>query len=120
MTSTDAAAQSRSRSALLTLLALIGFIAGWRAMVAAGVSLSVDEAYYVAWSKSPDFGYWTKPPMIAWTIGAARLLCGESAGCVRLVPVIAFPLSTLLMFALARRLSFTEWQACVAALCTAG
>ena len=116
MTVTDAAAQSRSRSALLTLLALIVLIAGWRAMVAAGVSLSVDESYYVAWSKSPDFGYWTKPPMIAWTIGAARMLCGESAGCVRLVPVIAFPLSTLLMFVLARRLAFTEWQACVAAL----
>jgi len=110
------AAESRSRSALLTLLALIVLFAGWRAMVASGVPLSVDEAYYVAWSKSPDFGYWTKPPMIAWTIGAARQLCGESAGCVRLVPVIAFPLSTLLMFALARRLSFTEWQACIAAL----
>jgi 4-amino-4-deoxy-L-arabinose transferase-like glycosyltransferase len=116
MISTNATAESRSRSALLTLLALIVLIAGWRAMVAAGLSLSVDEAYYVAWSKSPDFGYWTKPPMIAWTIGAARLLCGDSAGCVRLVPVIAFPLSTLLMFALARRLSFTDWQACVAAL----
>ena len=110
------AAESRSRSALLTLLALIVLFAGWRAMVASGVPLSVDEAYYVAWSKSPDFGYWTKPPMIAWTIGVARELCGESAGCVRLVPVIAFPLSTLLMFALARRLSFTEWQACIAAL----
>ena len=110
------AAESRSRSALLTLLALIVLFAGWRAMVASGVPLSVDEAYYVAWSKSPDFGYWTKPPMIAWTIGAARQLCGESAGCVRLVPVIAFPLSTLLIFALARRLSFTEWQACIAAL----
>ncbi len=116
MSFTDATAESRSRSALLTLLALIVLLAVWRAMVAAGVSLSVDEAYYVAWSKSPDFGYWTKPPMIAWTIGAARLLCGESAGCVRLVPIIAFPISTLLMFALARRLSFTEWQACVAAL----
>jgi len=116
MTFTDATAESRSRSALLTLLVLIVLIAGWRAMVAAGVSLSVDEAYYVAWSKSPDFGYWTKPPMIAWTIGAARFLCGESAGCVRLVPVITFPLSTLLMFLLARRLAFTEWQACIAAL----
>ena len=116
MISINATAESRSRSALLTLLALIVLFAGWRAMVASGVPLSVDEAYYVAWSKSPDFGYWTKPPMIAWTIGAARQLCGESAGCVRLLPVIAFPLSTLLMFALARRLSFTEWQACIAAL----
>ena len=116
MSVSDATAQRRSRSALLILLVLIVLLAGWRAMVAAGVSLSVDEAYYVAWSKSPDFGYWTKPPMIAWTIGAARWACGESAGCVRLVPLIAFPFSTLLMFALARRLAFTEWQACIAAL----
>lgn len=104
------------RAPLLALLAAIGLLALWRALVAAGVPLSVDEAYYVAWSKTPDFGYWTKPPMIAWAIGAARAACGESPGCVRMVPVIAFPISTLLMFALARRLSFSPAQACIAAL----
>lgn len=104
------------RSAWFAVIAGIALLALWRALVAAGVPLSVDEAYYVAWSKTPDFGYWTKPPMIAWAIGAARSVCGESPGCVRMVPVMAFPLSTLLMFALARRLSFSPWQACVAAL----
>lgn len=100
----------------LALAAAVALLALWRAWVAAGVPLSIDEAYYVAWSKTPDFGYWTKPPMIAWAIGAARAACGESAGCVRMVPVLAFPLSTLLLYALARRLSFDPWQACIAAL----
>ena len=112
----DTSAASRSHKALLTLLAVVLLLAVWRVMVAAGIPLSVDESYYVAWSKSPDFGYWTKPPMIAWTIGGARALCGDALGCVRTVPVVAFLLSTLLMFALARRLAFTRWQASVAAL----
>ena len=104
------------RAAWLTLAVVVLLLALWRAWVAGGVPLSIDEAYYVAWSKTPDFGYWTKPPMIAWAIGAARNVCGESAGCVRMVPVLAFPLATFLMYALARRLSFTPWQACAAAL----
>ncbi len=109
-------AVAQTRAAWLLLLAAIVILALWRAWVAAGVPLSVDESYYVAWSKTPDFGYWTKPPMIAWAIGAARAVCGESPGCVRMVPVLLFPLSTLLMYAVARRLSFAPWQACAAAL----
>ncbi len=105
-----------SRAVWFALALAVALLAVWRAWVAAGVPLSIDEAYYVAWSKSPDLGYWTKPPMIAWAIGGARAACGESAGCVRMVPVLAFPLSTFLMYALARRLSFTPWQACAAAL----
>lgn len=109
-------AVSSTRAPLAALLVALGLLALWRALVAAGVPLSVDEAYYVAWSKTPDVGYWTKPPMIAWAIGAARALCGEAPGCVRLVPVLAFPVSSLLVFALARRLAFSPWQACIAAL----
>ena len=111
-----APASPAARSAWLAVIAGIALIALWRALVAAGIPLSVDESYYVAWSKTPDFGYWTKPPMIAWAIGAARSVCGESPGCVRMVPVLAFPISTMLMFGLARRLSFSPAQAGVAAL----
>ncbi len=115
-------ARARAAAALsphrpwLVLVVVVALLALWRARVAAGVPLSIDEAYYIAWSKTPDFGYWTKPPMIAWAIGAARAACGESAACVRMVPVLAFPLSTLLVHVLARRLSFAPWPACVAAL----
>ena len=33
------------------------------------IELSVDEAQYWHWSQNLDFGYFTKPPLIAWTIG---------------------------------------------------
>jgi hypothetical protein len=42
-------------------------------------------------------------------------LCGEGPGCVRLVPLVAFFASTLLFFALARRIGARPWSACLAA-----
>ena len=32
------------------------------------IELSVDEAQYWHWSRNIDFGYFTKPPLIAWLI----------------------------------------------------
>lgn len=109
----DAAAEARR--ALLATLAVVALVALWRAPVAAGVPLSIDESYYVAWSKSLAWGYWTKPPAIAWAIALARGACGEGAFCVRLVPLAAFAVSTLLFFALARRIGARPWSACLAA-----
>jgi 4-amino-4-deoxy-L-arabinose transferase-like glycosyltransferase len=80
-------------------LTLLG---AWRWWVGSGLPLSVDEAYYFAWSLTPDWGYWTKPPLIAWAIGAADTLCGPTTGCVRGVGVIAFTLSSLLIYGLSR------------------
>jgi hypothetical protein len=51
----------------LTVCCLIA-LAIWRFFVASALPFSIDEAYYVAWSKTPDWGYWTKPPFIAWAI----------------------------------------------------
>lgn len=109
-------AVAAGRSPWLAVAGMLVLLALWRSLVAAGIPFSVDEAYYIAWSKTPDFGYWTKPPMIAWAIGAARAACGESPGCVRMVPVLAFPLSTLMLMLLARRLQFSRAQAVVAGL----
>ena len=36
--------------------------------------LFVDEAQYWLWSQHLDFGYYSKPPMIAWVIRAATAL----------------------------------------------
>ncbi|MCH1426591.1 MAG: hypothetical protein L7W42_05470, partial [Alphaproteobacteria bacterium] len=38
------------------------------------LDLGVDEAQYWLWSQTPDFGYFTKPPLIAWIIAAAHWL----------------------------------------------
>ena len=33
-----------------------------------------DEAYYWTWSLAPQLGYYDHPPMIAWVIGAGRMI----------------------------------------------
>lgn len=99
--------------AVLGLLLLFVLIAFWRHAIGANLPLSVDEAYYVAWSKSLDWGYWTKPPVIAWAIGAARSVCGETAACIRSTSLLAFPLTSLVLLVLCYRMSGSWVSACL-------
>ena len=46
--------------------------------------LFFDEAQYWYWSTNPAFGYYSKPPAIAWVIAAATSVCGTSEACIRL------------------------------------
>ena len=48
------------------------------------LGLGVDEAQYWLWSQSPDFGYFTKPPLIAWIIGISHALFGHYEAAIRL------------------------------------
>ncbi|SLN52145.1 hypothetical protein PSA7680_02718 [Pseudoruegeria aquimaris] len=41
--------------------------------------LFFDEAQYWAWSRQFDFGYFSKPPLIAWVIGFSTWLGGSDA-----------------------------------------
>jgi len=43
-----------------------------------------DEAYYWDWSRQLDWGYYSKPPMIAWLIGLSTRLGGSTELMVRL------------------------------------
>ena len=43
-----------------------------------------DEAQYWAWSREPAFGYYSKPPGIAWVIAATTALFGHAEWAVRL------------------------------------
>ncbi len=61
------------------------------------IELSVDEAQYWHWSQNLDFGYFTKPPFIAWTIGLSTKLFGNEEWAVRLFsPIIHFFISIIL------------------------
>ena len=48
------------------------------------INLGPDETQYWFWSKTPAFGYFSKPPMIAWIIGATTGLFGDGEWAVRL------------------------------------
>ncbi|MCB1460735.1 MAG: glycosyltransferase family 39 protein, partial [Nitratireductor sp.] len=40
--------------------------------------LFFDEAQYWAWGKEPAFGYFSKPPLLAWIIGLVTAIFGNS------------------------------------------
>ncbi|MEM8935836.1 MAG: glycosyltransferase family 39 protein [Pseudomonadota bacterium] len=47
-------------------------------------NLGPDESQYWFWSQEPAFGYFSKPPVIAWSIGATTALFGNEEWAVRL------------------------------------
>ena len=59
-----------------------------RALMAADLPLSADEAYYWLWSRHPAAGYFDHPPMIAWLIRAGTLLFGDTPFGVRVTGVV--------------------------------
>lgn len=73
--------------------------------IAASIPLIDDEAYYALWARDPALGYYDHPPMIAYLIRAGTCVFGESPLGVRLLPVLCFFASGLLVADLARRLS---------------
>lgn len=66
--------------------------------------LSPDEAYYYMWSQRPDLSYYSKGPGVAMTILASTKLFGATEFGVRFFsPLLALGTS-LIVFALAKRL----------------
>ena len=67
--------------------------------------LFFDEAQYWTWSLEPSFGYYSKPPLIAWIIAASTSLCGSSEFCIRLPVPIIHTATAAAVAALAARLA---------------
>lgn len=67
-------------SPLALLAAVAAAVAALRlALLAANeTDLFVDEAQYWAWSRDLAWGYFSKPPLIAWTIRAATEVAGAA------------------------------------------
>lgn len=68
------------------------------------LELYPDEAQYWLWSRSLAFGYYSKPPLIAWAIWASTAVGGNAEAWVRLPATLFQAGATLLVFAIARRL----------------
>ena len=64
-----------------------------------GIGLGPDEAQYWTWSRLPDWGYYSKPPGIAWEILLGTYLFGNTELGVRAMPVaIGFALPLIVFF----------------------
>jgi 4-amino-4-deoxy-L-arabinose transferase-like glycosyltransferase len=69
-----------------------------------GLNLYVDEAQYWYWAQDLAWGYYSKPPMIAVIIAATTGMCGDGEFCVRAGSLLLYPLSTWLLFLVARKM----------------
>src|SRR5215813_2217501 len=83
--------------AILTVIRLVG-------LSFSSVDLFFDEAQYWAWSREPAFGYFSKPPLLAWTIALAERVCGSSEACIRAPAPLLYFGTSLLVYATARQL----------------
>ena len=86
-----------------TLIAVILLTLIARLIVGSQVHLTEDEAYYRLSGRSPRRSATNDhPPMIAWWVWAGRHVVADTPLGVRLAPILASALTTLLVFDLAR------------------
>lgn len=71
------------------------------------LNLGPDEAQYWRWGQTFDWGYFSKPPFVAWTIGAVTSVFGDAAWAVRL-PSPFFHIGTSICLYLAGREIWSE------------
>lgn len=68
------------------------------------LNLGPDEAQYWSWSLYPSFGYFSKPPLIAWLIGSTTSICGVEEHCIRLSSPFIHAGTSFAVFYAARKL----------------
>lgn len=90
----------------------------WRVVVLENlpISLYVDEAQYWTWSKALDWGYFSKPPMVAFLVFLSTQLLGDSVLGVKFLAMLCYPATSLVFYATARLLNFSKNAALWAAL----
>jgi 4-amino-4-deoxy-L-arabinose transferase-like glycosyltransferase len=101
---TPAAEAERSfRAAIFIVFAITVVRLLW---IASGTTdLYPDEAQYWLWSLTPDWGYYSKPPVVAWLIALTTRLAGnDNELAVRMAaPLLHFG-TAVMIYALAQRL----------------
>jgi hypothetical protein len=85
----------------------------------AGIGLGPDEAQYWSWSRNLDWGYYSKPPGIAWQIFATTSFLGSTELGVRLGAAFLGTLFAIAVFALAKKCRLSDTVACMAGLLAA-
>jgi 4-amino-4-deoxy-L-arabinose transferase-like glycosyltransferase len=68
------------------------------------LELYPDEAQYWLWSRRLAFGYFSKPPMVAWLIHLTTALGGDAEAYVRASSPLLHAGAGLIVFAIGRRL----------------
>jgi uncharacterized membrane protein YgcG len=82
-----------------------------RGVLAAWLPITGDEAYFHAWGKNPDWGFYDHPPMVGWWLAALSAI-SDHPFVLRLPALLAPPAIGLMVAAvLARHGAAPAWSA---------
>lgn len=111
------------KTTLALILTVKALLAIWL-ILNAGIGLGPDEAQYWTWSQQIDWGYYSKPPGIAWQIWTGTTALGTTELGVRIGSVILSAAVSLAVYLLARvcllQRSTAFWAAVAMALTPLG
>ena len=79
-------------------LVAIAFLVKFFAIVNTNFDLFGDEAQYWIWSQNLNFGYYSKPPLLAWVIGSFTFLFGDSFEMLKIIPISTYVLSSYVIY----------------------
>ncbi|MCX7591907.1 MAG: glycosyltransferase family 39 protein, partial [Kiritimatiellae bacterium] len=86
------------------MLLLIAVLTVFRLWFATTFELTGDEAYYRLWAKNLDWCYYSKGPLVAWTIALGTTLFGDTVFGIRFFAVILAAATSFLLYRLGRTL----------------
>lgn len=99
-----APASLQQYAAMFAAVAVLTMLWRFFALSQLDVTLHVDEAQYWTWSRNLDWGYYSKPPLIAALIAASTALFGDSVIGVKALSMLMYPLAAAAVFVLAARM----------------
>jgi 4-amino-4-deoxy-L-arabinose transferase-like glycosyltransferase len=113
-----------SYSVQLSIILLIKLFIMIGVILYAGIGLGPDEAQYWTWSQALDWGYYSKPPGIAWQIWLGTQLFGQTELGVRFASLIISAAQSFAVYYLALvsglRLQTAFWCGLMMAFCPIG
>jgi len=86
------------------------------AVFATTFSLFGDEAQYWLWSKDLDFGYFSKPPLIAWFVRLHTSIFGDSFGSLKLFSIIFYFFTSIAVYNFCKKLDLQKNISLICAL----
>lgn len=93
-------------AARLTALILAGLLAiRLLCVLLTPLELYADEAQYWRWGQSLEWGYYSKPPLIAWLIHTTTMMFGDSAAAIRLPAPFLHTIAAWCLFLLGRKMA---------------
>lgn len=95
----------RRSPSICTALAIAIFVALRIAVVIASpLEIGPDEAQYWRWSQTLDFGYYSKPPLVAWVIWLSTSIFGDGGWAIRLTAPLLHGIGAFFLFLLGKRM----------------